>query len=97
MVALDRVALRMPTTEPAVTISPDHARRFLVRRHLLAPPRSLPAEPASVLKVVERLGLLQFDPIDVPGARSHDIALQARSLATGVDGARSGSTATIGS
>lgn len=68
----------MPTTEPTVTISPDHARRFLVRRHLLAPPRSLPAKPASVLKVVERLGLLQFDPIDVPGARSHDIALQAR-------------------
>lgn len=68
----------MPMTEPAVTISPDHARRFLVRRHLLAPPRSLPAEPASVLKVVERLGLLQFDPIDVPGARSHDILLHAR-------------------
>ena len=66
------------TTEPAVTISPDHARRFLVRRHLLAPPRSLPAEPASVLKVIERLGLLQFDPIEVPGARSHDFALQAR-------------------
>jgi uncharacterized protein len=64
--------------EPAVTISPDHARRFLVRRHLLAPPRSLPAEPASVLMVVERLGLLQFDPIDVPGARSHDIALHGR-------------------
>jgi uncharacterized protein len=68
----------MPTTEPAVTVSPDHARRFLVRRHLLAPPRSLPAEPTSVLKVVERLGLLQFDPLQVPGARSHDIALQAR-------------------
>ena len=68
----------MPTTERAVTISPNHARRFLVRRHLLAPPRSLPAEPASVLKVVERLGLLQFDPIDVPGARSHDIVLQTR-------------------
>ena len=68
----------MPTSEPALTISSDHARRFLVRRHLLAPPRSLPADPASVLTVVERLGLLQFDPIDVPGARSHDIALHAR-------------------
>lgn len=65
-------------TKPAVTISPDHARRFLVRRHLLAPPRSLPAKRASVLKVIERLGLLQFDPIDVPGARTHDIVLHAR-------------------
>jgi uncharacterized protein YcaQ len=68
----------MPATEPTSTISADHARRFLVRRQLLAPPRSLPAEPASVLKVVDRLGLLQFDPIDVTGARSHDIALHAR-------------------
>ena len=62
----------------AIAISAEHARRFLVRRHLLAPPRSLPAEPASVLKVIERLGLLQFDPIDVPGARSHDIVLHSR-------------------
>jgi uncharacterized protein YcaQ len=65
-------------TKPAITISPAHARRFLVRRRLLAPPRSLPAKRASVLKVMERLGLLQFDPIDVPGARTHDIALHAR-------------------
>ena len=59
-------------------ISADHARRFLVTRHLLAPPRSLPAEPASVLDVVERLGLLQFDPLEVPGARNHDLVLHAR-------------------
>ena len=68
----------MPTTEAAPTVLPDHVRRFLVRRHLLAPPRSLPADPASVLAVIERLGLLQFDPIEVPGARSHEIALHAR-------------------
>jgi uncharacterized protein YcaQ len=59
-------------------ISADHARRFLVRRHLLAPPRSLPADPRSVLDVVERLGLLQFDPLEVPGARNHDLVLHAR-------------------
>ena len=59
-------------------ISPDHARRFLVSRHLLAPPRSLEAAPASVLEVVERLGLLQFDPLEVPGARNHDLVLHAR-------------------
>jgi hypothetical protein len=64
-------------------ISAEHARRFLVRRHLLDPPRSLPAEPASVLRVVDRLGSLQFDPLEVPGARNHDLVLHAR-----VDGYR---------
>jgi uncharacterized protein YcaQ len=54
------------------------ARRFLVLRHLLAPPRALPAEPESVLAVVERLGFLQFDPLEVPGARNHDLVLHAR-------------------
>ena len=59
-------------------ISADHARRFLVSRHLLLQPRALPAEPASVLEVVERLGVLQFDPLEVPGARNHDLVLHAR-------------------
>ncbi len=59
-------------------ISAAHARRFLVTRHLLAPPRALPAEPASVLAAVERLGSLQFDPLEVPGARNHDLVLHAR-------------------
>ena len=53
------------------------ARRFLVVRHLLAPPRSLPAEPESVLRVVDRLGSLQFDPLEVAG-RNHDLVLLAR-------------------
>ena len=53
------------------------ARRFLVLRHLLAPPRSLPAEPESVLGVVDRLGSLQFDPLEVAG-RNHDLVLLAR-------------------
>jgi hypothetical protein len=61
-----------------VRISADHARRFLATRHLLAPARSLNAAPASVLEVVERLGLLQFDPLEVPGARNHDLVLHAR-------------------
>ena len=66
-------------------LSADHARRFLVRRQLLDPPRSLPAEPASVLRVVERIGSLQFDPLEVPGARNHDLVLHAR-----IDGYRRG-------
>ena len=67
----------MPPT-PQLLISAADARRFLVRRHLLAPPRGLPAEPESVLAVVDRLGSLQFDPLEVPGARSHDLVLHAR-------------------
>jgi uncharacterized protein YcaQ len=53
------------------------ARRFLAIRHLLAPPRALPASTESVLVVVDRLGSLQFDPLDVAG-RNHDLVLQAR-------------------
>jgi hypothetical protein len=59
-------------------LSADHARRFLVRRQLLDPPRSLPAESASVLRVIDRIGSLQFDPLEVPGARNHDLVLHAR-------------------
>ncbi len=62
----------------SLEISAEHARRFLVARHLLAPPRGLPAEPGSVMAAVERLGLLQFDPLEVPGARNHDLTLHAR-------------------
>jgi uncharacterized protein YcaQ len=58
-------------------ISAATARRFLVLRHLLAPPRSLPPTTAGVLAVVERLGSLQFDPLEVAG-RNHDLVLQAR-------------------
>lgn len=53
------------------------ARRFLGLRHGLAPPRSLPAEAASVMRVIERLGSLQFDPLEVAG-RNHDLVLLAR-------------------
>jgi uncharacterized protein YcaQ len=43
----------------------------------LAPPRGLPPDPASVKTVVERIGSLQFDPLDVTG-RNHDLILAAR-------------------
>jgi len=69
----------MPSSPlPDRRISADHARRFLVRRHLLDPPRSLPAKPESVLRAVDRLGSLQFDPLEVPGARNHDLVLHNR-------------------
>jgi uncharacterized protein YcaQ len=68
----------MSTVAPALHLSAEAARRFLVRRHLLDPPRALPAQAESVLEVVRRLGLLQFDPLEVPGARNHDLVLHAR-------------------
>ena len=60
-----------------ITISREVARRFLSLHHHLAPPRSLPSSPASVLSVVKRLGSLQFDPLQVTG-RNHDLVLLAR-------------------
>jgi uncharacterized protein YcaQ len=54
------------------------ARRFLVRRHFLAPPRKVPATHDAIVSLVERLGSLQFDPLEVPGARNHDLVLHAR-------------------
>ncbi len=53
------------------------ARRFLVLRHFLAPPRSLPPGAESVLAVIDRLGSVQFDPLGVAG-RNHDLVLHAR-------------------
>jgi uncharacterized protein YcaQ len=53
------------------------ARRFLVTRHLLAPPRALPPGSASVRTTIERLGSLQFDPLEITG-RNHDLVLAAR-------------------
>jgi len=68
----------VPSTPAPLRVSAEAARRFLLRRHLLAPPRGLPPERESVLAVVDRLGVLQFDPLEVPGARNHDLVLHAR-------------------
>ena len=58
-------------------VSAAAARRYLVLRHLLTPPRSLPPGPESVMRVFGRLGVLQFDPLEVAG-RNHDLTLLAR-------------------
>jgi len=62
----------------ALELTAEQARRFLVRRHFLAPPRSLPARAESVLRVVRELGSVQFDPLEVTGARNDDLVLAAR-------------------
>src|SRR5439155_8659587 len=55
----------------------DAARRFLVGRHLLAPPRVLAGGLDAVREVFRRLGSIQFDPLSVAG-RNHDLVLHAR-------------------
>jgi uncharacterized protein len=69
-------APRGPAPEPRI-IGPDVARRYLALHHFLAPPRALPAGPAGILAVFERLGSIQFDPIEIAG-RNHDLVLLAR-------------------
>jgi uncharacterized protein YcaQ len=65
-------------TAGPISISRDTARRFLALRHGLAPARALAPTPESVIGLVERLGYLQFDPLEVTGARNHDLVLHAR-------------------
>jgi uncharacterized protein YcaQ len=60
-----------------VKVTAEAARRFLVARHFLAPPRSLEGGPGAVLEVIHRLGSIQFDPIAVAG-RNHDLMLHTR-------------------
>ncbi|HEY1334910.1 MAG TPA: crosslink repair DNA glycosylase YcaQ family protein, partial [Myxococcaceae bacterium] len=67
-----------PVSADVLELTADEARRFLVRRHFLAPPRALPARPESVLQVVRELGSVQFDPLEVTGARNDDLVLAAR-------------------
>ena len=62
---------------PDRVVSGDVARRYLVLHHLLAPPRSLPPGDDGILAVFDRLGSIQFDPIEIAG-RNHDLVLLAR-------------------
>jgi uncharacterized protein YcaQ len=73
-----RVRAEPSPAADALELTADEARRFLVRRHFLAPPRVLPARAESVLRVVRELGSVQFDPLEVTGARNDDLVLAAR-------------------
>ncbi len=66
-------------TAPAgpITITREVARRYLAIHHLLTPPRSLTPGPEGILAVFDRLGSIQFDPIEIAG-RNHDLVLLAR-------------------
>jgi uncharacterized protein YcaQ len=60
-----------------LTIRQEVARRYLVLHHFLAPPRSLTGGKRGVMTVFDRLGSIQFDPIEIAG-RNHDLVLLAR-------------------
>jgi uncharacterized protein len=66
-----------PSVPHPIAIDRATARRFLIARHYLAPPRSLPAVPSSIKTVMDRIGSLQFDPLEITG-RNHDLILAAR-------------------
>src|SRR4051812_40096075 len=66
----------LPVPRP-LTVDRATARRFLVTRHFLPPPRTLPADPSSIKTVMDRIGSLQFDPLEITG-RNHDLILAAR-------------------
>lgn len=59
-----------------IEISQEQARRFLLSHHYLWPPRQLKGRDG-VLQYLERVGCIQFDPINVVG-RNPDLVLQAR-------------------
>ena len=58
-------------------VTAEAARRFLVARHFLAPARSVKGGKKGVLRVLEKLGSIQFDPLAIAG-RNHDLVLHAR-------------------
>jgi uncharacterized protein len=58
-------------------VTADAARRFLVARHFLVPARSVKGGKRGVLKVLDKLGSIQFDPLAIAG-RNHDLVLHAR-------------------
>ena len=72
-----RTMSRQVPPVPGRVVSGEVARRYLVLHHLLAPPRSLPPGDDGILAVFERLGSIQFDPIEIAG-RNHDLVLLAR-------------------
>lgn len=59
-----------------INITRRHARRFLLIHHFLWPPRSLRGVDG-IWSVFQRLGSIQFDPINVTG-RNPDLVLQSR-------------------
>src|SRR5215471_14049180 len=61
---------------PELTVTRQHARRFLLAHHRLLPPRSLRGKQG-VLEYVRGVHCIQNDPINVVGQNPH-LVLQSR-------------------
>lgn len=61
---------------PQITISNLEARRFMLAHHNLWPPRQLKGKDG-VLKYIQQVDSIQFDPINIVG-RNPDLVLQSR-------------------
>ncbi|HEV8338287.1 MAG TPA: crosslink repair DNA glycosylase YcaQ family protein [bacterium] len=61
---------------PEITVRKEQARRFLVLHHRLAPPRKLRGKQG-VLDYLNRVGCIQYDPLNVVGS-TPDLVLQSR-------------------
>ena len=59
-----------------MTVSPAEARRFMLLHHHLLPPRQLHGK-ADIIGLFQRLGCIQFDPVNVIAPNPH-VVLQAR-------------------
>jgi uncharacterized protein YcaQ len=66
----------MPNKSQTITISKEHARRFLAQYHFLNPARNLSIDQITEM-MFSRLGCIQFDTINVVG-RNADLVLQSR-------------------
>jgi uncharacterized protein YcaQ len=61
---------------PALTLSQQQARQFLLAQQQLLPPRSLQGK-TSLLEFIQHVGCIQFDPLNVVG-QNPDLVLQSR-------------------
>jgi len=61
---------------PTLTLTKQHARRFILTHQRLLPPRTLQGK-AGLQDFIQQVGCLQFDPLNVVG-RNPDLVLQSR-------------------
>jgi uncharacterized protein YcaQ len=65
-----------PFLDLTITIKKHEARQFILAHHGLRTPRSLTGKEG-ILKFIQRVGSIQFDPINIVG-RNPDLVLQSR-------------------
>ena len=72
----ETIVARIELPEPTITLTKDHARRFLLTHQRLRPPRQLSGK-TGIMDYIAHVGCIQFDPINVVGCNP-DLVLQSR-------------------